>query len=209
MNKQMVKDTAILFCITLVAGLLLGGVYQLTKKPIEQAEIDKKMSAYETVFHDAATFEAYGDFDGEAAQSILNEAGLEKSSIDEVNLAFDSQGEFMGYVVVATNNEAYSGQLQLVVGIQKDGTVNGISYLSLVETVGLGMEAAKPFFMDQFAGKKVEQFSYSKTGATMEHEIDALSGATRTTNAVTNAVNASLVYVNALQEQEAGGEGNE
>ena len=60
------------------------------------------------------------------------------------------------------------------------------------------MEAKKPEFQEQFAGKQVEQFAYSKTGATADNEIDALSGATITTNAVTNAVNAGICYAGEL-----------
>ena len=77
-------------------------------------------------------------------------------------------------------------------GVQMDGTLNGISFLTIEETTGLGMEAKKPSFYTQFSGKKVEQFVYTKSGASESYEIDALSGATITTNAVTNAVNAGL-----------------
>ena len=51
-------------------------------------------------------------------------------------------------------------------------------------------EVLKP----QFADKNVEQFTYTKNGAVSESEIDAISGATITTNAVTNGVNACLYY---------------
>jgi hypothetical protein len=83
-------------------------------------------------------------------------------------------------------------------GVQLDGTTNGISFLSLSETAGLGMEADTDSFKVQFEGKNVEQFRYTKSGATVDEEIDALSGATITTNAVTNAVNAGLTYVQSI-----------
>ena len=110
----------------------------------------------------------------------------------------DADGKILGYVMTITSSEAYGGELQLAMGIRMDGTVNGISFLSLSETIGLGMEAKKPEFQEQFAGKQVEQFVYSKTGAAADNEIDALSGATITTNAVTNAVNAGICYAGAL-----------
>ena len=196
MNKQMIRDSLILFAITLIAGLLLGGVYAITKNPIAKTQEDKKNEAYQAVFTDAAEFTEVTD--AADAQQILADAGYTKDRIDEVKAAMDADGNILGYVMTITSSEAYGGELQLAMGIRMDGTVNGISFLSLSDTIGLGMEAKKPEFQEQFAGKQVEQFVYSKTGAAADNEIDALSGATITTNAVTNAVNAGICYAGAL-----------
>lgn len=196
MNKQMIRDSLILFAITLIAGLLLGGVYAITKNPIAKTQEDKKNEAYQAVFTDAEEFTEVTD--AADAQQILADAGYTKDRIDEVKAAMDADGNILGYVMTITSSEAYGGELQLAMGIRMDGTVNGISFLSLSETIGLGMEAKKPEFQEQFAGKQVEQFAYSKTGAAADNEIDALSGATITTNAVTNAVNAGICYAGAL-----------
>lgn len=196
MNKQMIRDSLILFAITLIAGLLLGGVYAITQNPIAKTQEDKKNEAYQAVFTDAAEFTEVTD--AADAQQILADAGYTKDRIDEVKAAMDADGNILGYVMTITSSEAYGGELQLAMGIRMDGTVNGISFLSLSETIGLGMEAKKPEFQEQFAGKQVEQFVYSKTGAAADNEIDALSGATITTNAVTNAVNAGICYAGAL-----------
>ena len=192
----MIRDSLILFAITLIAGLLLGGVYAITKNPIAKTQEDKKNEAYQAVFTDAAEFTEVTD--AADAQQILADAGYTKDQIDEVKAAMDADGNILGYVMTITSSEAYGGELQLAMGIRMDGTVNGISFLSLSETIGLGMEAKKPEFQEQFAGKQVEQFVYSKTGAAADNEIDALSGATITTNAVTNAVNAGICYAGAL-----------
>lgn len=196
MNKQMIRDSLILFAITLIAGLLLGGVYEITKNPIAKTQEDKKNEAYQAVFTDAAEFTEVTD--AADAQQILADAGYTKDRIDEVKAAMDADGNILGYVMTITSSEAYGGELQLAMGIRMDGTVNGISFLSLSETIGLGMEAKKPEFQEQFAEKQVEQFVYSKTGAAADNEIDALSGATITTNAVTNAVNAGICYAGSL-----------
>ena len=196
MNKQMIRDSLILFAITLIARLLLGGVYAITKNPIAKTQEDKKNEAYQAVFTDAAEFTEVTD--AADAQQILADAGYTKDRIDEVKAAMDADGNILGYVMTITSSEAYGGELQLAMGIRMDGTVNGISFLSLSETIGLGMEAKKPEFQEQFAGKQVEQFVYSKTGAAADNEIDALSGATITTNAVTNAVNAGICYAGSL-----------
>lgn len=211
MNKQMIKDSLILFGITLIAGLLLGGVYAITKGPIAQAQIDKQQAAYQSVFADAVAFQEIGQSSPEAIAKLLQTAGYEKERIDETKLAVDAAGTPLGYVMTVTSTEAYSGELQIAVGIRLDGTVNQISFLSLSETMGLGMEAKQPAFYEQFSNKKVNAFSYTKSGAVADNEIDALSGATITSNAVTNAVNAAIVYAGylGLDTTEAGGEGNE
>lgn len=197
MNKQMLKDSLILFAITLAAGLLLGLVYAVTKEPIVTAQEQKKQNAYQSVFEDATAFEEQA-IDLEEASIVLTEAGYEKDVIDEVQIACDNQGNPLGYVIMVTSKEAYGGSLQLVVGIRLDGTVNRIAFLSLDETMGLGMEAKQPAFYEQFSNKQVDQFVYTKSGANADYEIDALSGATITSNAVTNGVNAAICYAHTL-----------
>ena len=122
---------------------------------------------------------------------------------DQVILTFagtcDKDGNALGYVFVITSHEAYGGDLQLALGVAEDGTTNGISFLSLSETAGLGMQADTDEFKSQFSGKNVAQFKYTKSGVASDEEIDALSGATITTNAVTNAVNAGLSYADYLK----------
>ena len=51
--KSMLKDAGILFLITLVSGLLLGLVYQVTKDPIAVQEEKARMEARQEVFQDA------------------------------------------------------------------------------------------------------------------------------------------------------------
>lgn len=198
MNKQMIKDSLILFIITLVAGLLLGGVYAITKDPIVATQEEKKQEAYLTVFADAADFQDMEGINLEEASAILGEAGYEKYTIDEVKLAVDAGGAPLGYVITVTSMEAYSGELTIALGIRMDGTINQISFLTLAETTGLGMEAKNPQFYEQYSNKQVDSFVVTKTGATAEYEIDALTGATVTSNAVTNAVNAGICYVQSL-----------
>lgn len=193
MNK-ILKNTFILTAITLVAGLLLGIVYEVTKEPIAVAQENAKQEAYQTVLADAATFEEYTDFDENAATTALKEAGYESDDITEVAVAKDESGKDMGYVITVTSHEGYGGDIEISVGILHDGTVKGIEMLSISETAGLGMKASEDTFKDQFKDKQVEKFSYTKSGEKGDDKIDALSGATITTNAVTNAVDSALIY---------------
>ena len=138
MNK-ILKNTLILTAITLIAGLGLGLVHEITLNPIAQAQEKAKKEAWQAVFPDAKL------------------------------------------------------DIQVSVGIQSDGTVTGVSFLSISETAGLGMKAKEPSFYEQYVGKNPTKFAVSKDGGDGE-QIDALSGATITSRAVTGAVNAALGY---------------
>ena len=203
MNK-IVKNTLILTAITVVSGLLLGIVYNVTKEPIAQAQENTKQEAYRAVLTDASSFETV-DFDAESTLSLLSENGYTSDTITEVAEGKDDSGETIGYVISVQSSEAYDGTLDLSVGIGSDGTVKGVEMLSISETAGLGMKADEAEFKDQYKDKNVESFSVTKTGEDGDNMIDAISGATITSNAVTNAVNSALVYY----QNELGGGVNE
>ena len=204
MNK-IVKNTLILTVITVVAGLLLGVVYGVTKDPIAKAQENAKQEAFRSVLSDAETFELDTEFDADAASALLKENGYTSDDISEVAEGKDASGETVGYVVNVTSHEGYGGDIDISVGIREDGTVTGIEMLSISETAGLGMKAKEADFKDQFKDKNVEKFTYTKTGESGDDMIDAISGATITTNAVTNAVDSALVYF----QNELGGGSNE
>ncbi len=191
--KSMLKDAAILFLITLFAGLALGGVYQLTKEPIAVQEELKRTRAMQEVFEDAVQFEEPAGFDAAAVQAVLDQGGHTGSSIDGVSSALDGEGNRLGYVITVTNHEGYGGDIRFTMGVRQDGTLNGISLLAITETAGLGMQAGE-VLVPQFAGRKADSFVYTKGGASADNEVDAISSATVTTNAVTNGVNAGLYY---------------
>ena len=194
MKNKIIKDALALTLITLVAGVALGGVYEITKDPIAKQEAQAKAEAYEQVFTDAAAFEAV-EMDDTLTKTIrdqLDQEGYKAQSIEEVMRAEDQSGETLGYAFAVVTSEGYGGDIRFSMGVQNDGTLNGISILSIGETAGLGMNADTPAYKDQFVGKRVEKLQYTKNGATQDDEINAISGATVTTNAMTNGVNAGL-----------------
>ncbi|XCP83492.1 RnfABCDGE type electron transport complex subunit G [Roseburia hominis] len=200
MNK-IIKNTLILTAITVIAGLALGAVYEVTKAPIAKAQEAAKQEACQQVFPEADSFEAM-EVDADAAAKAIEAMGT-NATVDEVYAA-KVDGSDAGYVVTTTDKDGYGGNIQISVGIMNDGTINGISILDINETAGLGMRAKEPKFYNQYAEKKAERFYVSKDGGDGE-PIDALSGATITSRAVTGAVNTALgYYQNAL-----GGSGNE
>ena len=106
-------------------------------------------------------------------------------------------------MLTVTTHEGYGGDIQFTVGVRNDGTLNGISLLSISETAGLGMQAGD-ILVPQLADKNAYPYVYTKTGSTADNEIDAISGATITTNAVTNGVNAGVYYFQTMLQQGAG-----
>ena len=193
--NTILKNTISITVITLVAGLALGVVQDITAGPIAAQAEKSKEEAYKTVFENAAAFSEYSlDEKGQTEDLVgyLNDNGFSAQTIDEIMVAEDASGETLGYAFTITDSEGYGGDIQFAMGVQNDGTLNGISILSISETAGLGMKATTDDFKNQFKDKNVEKFTYTKTGASSDDEIDAISGATITTNAMTNGVNAGL-----------------
>ena len=187
-KSTILKDALILFLITLIAGSLLGLVNQITLEPIAKSELKAKEEAYQVVFADSSKFE-----ENSQIKDKLKSATFDGAEVTEVLEAKDADGNTVGYVMSITAKEGYGGDIQFTMGVRNDGTINGISILSIAETPGLGMNAEK-VLKPQFAGKTVEKFEYTKTGATADNQVDAISGATITTNAIVNGVNAGLSY---------------
>ena len=197
--KSLVKDALVLFAITLVAGLMLGVVYEVTKAPrAKQAELTR-INAFKTVFTDYFKGkEEFKDVDIseiEAFKDNLKKAGYSEKKV-VVNEAVEAitDDATVGYAVTVTSKEGYGGDIKFTVGFLKNGTVTGISYLSISETAGLGMEAKNASFIKSFVGKTGGEFVVDKDNSLgLPNEIDAISGATITTRAVTNGVNAAYV----------------
>lgn len=205
--KNIVKDTLILFAITLAAGLGLGFVYNITSEARAKQEEKTMAEAYEAVMPGVEKFADVDISSDKINKKISDEIkDNEKNNgispikqfsavVDNVVKAADKDGNELGYIVTVTDNEAYDGSLQMTVGVKEDGTVTGISFLSLSETPGLGMKAGDDSFKNQFKDKKVDYFKYNKSGAKADNEINAISSATITTNAVTHGVNAAISCV--------------
>ncbi len=193
MNKKIVHDALILFAFTVVLGLMLGFVYDMTKEPIAKVNHEKTQAAYRQVFADAASFEAYEGFDESAAQALMSEQGY-ADDIEDVQTAKDAAGNVLGYVITVTAKDASQASITFSVGISNDGTVNGYSITSIAETPGLGMKAAEEAFYSQFEHKNVDAFTVVKSAPVADNEIESISGSTITSAAMANGVNACLVY---------------
>ena len=204
--NALIKDCIKLVTITVIAGAALGAVYCITKAPIAAQKEKAQMEAYAAVFPEAADFTEVEGFSQEAAAEVLASgenpiAGHDDDEITSVVEAVDASGESLGYIFNVTTAEGYGGDISLTVGIQADGTVNGYSILSIKETAGLGMNAQNEEWASQFADKNVDAFTVVKdgSGANDDAKIDAISGATITSEAVAGAMNSCIIYFHTLE----------
>ncbi len=205
---KILKDTAVIFGITLVAGLGLGFVYELTKEPIATQEAQAQADACNEVFKEVneagvldtvetLTFNRI-DVDPSLNEQLKNE-GYDTAYIDSLYEAKKADGTLYGYVIGVTSTSGYGGNIQFYMGITLDDYLKGISILSISETPGLGMNAEN-VLVPQFRNKKLEEYKVVKTGALSSNEIDAITSATITSNAVTNGVNTGVRFYQLLSE---------
>ena len=205
-KQSMIKDALILCAISLIAALALGFVNELTKDRIAQLAAEAKAEAYREVFPEAEQIiEASGNEilakAMEETDAILANGGFSNVTLDEVCLVNDASGNHIGYVASVTL-KAYD-VMTLTFGYNTEGVVTGLAFLSIKETPGIGMKADEPAFKDQFAGNKADQLVSVKSGAG-EGEINAISGATFTTDGVIKGVNAGICFMNELQTRLGG-----
>lgn len=181
--KDIFVPTISLFLICLVVAALLAGTNELTKGPIAQIQAEAEAEAMLSVCPHAETF-----------------SGAEGMEI-EVYQGFDAKGSLVGYAIPSVA-KGYGGDIEIMVGIDLDGQVTGVEILTCEETPGLGANCTKKEFTDMYKQQipSSGEFSVVKDGTGGEGgRIDALTGATITSNAVTQAVNQAVAVYNTLE----------
>ncbi|MFR3340618.1 MAG: hypothetical protein ACLTTL_09275 [Lachnospira pectinoschiza] len=123
--KNIIKDACILFAITLVAGILLGLVYNVTKDPIAQQNEKAKQKAYQEVIADADKFEALdgsyaSDKVAETAKTVLSASATDfsKDEVSEV-VAGIKNGKIIGFVVTVVAHDGYGGDISSLLDFQQ------------------------------------------------------------------------------------------
>ena len=192
------RAAVVLTVITLLAGLALGGVNTLTRDAIEQQALAANMASYSSVVPAAESFgydEAISSNVKEFASEIYGRNLYGKVYINEVVVGQDSSGNAVGYAINVTTADGFEGNITLSVGFDTQGTIQSIAFTELSEPPGMGMRVSEPDFMAQFAGVNVSAFTLNKSGgSTADDEIDSISGASTTSGAVVNAVNAAIDF---------------
>ncbi len=173
--KEIIKPTLVLVIIAIVTSVLLVVTNEITKEPIRAQQIAAENESRQAVLPDADGFD-----EGQTVE--MN--GTQYTYWTATNGA--------GYVF-STQNKGYGGQVVVMTGITSDGNISGVTITEQDETPGLGQKALDASFTDQYLIAVPEDgFTVTKQGAVEDNEIDAISGATITTNAVTNSVNDAI-----------------
>jgi len=173
-----------LFIITAVAGFILGFTNYLTEQPIMKQRIQADMEARLAVLPSAKEFE----------EIEIDEVADENSKIIEIYRAVDADNNIVGYTFKVLTS-GFGGDVEVIVGINSDGIIEGIRIGEHSETPGLGAKASEEGFTEQFAGKAIDmQIEVNKTGDLADNKIQAITGATITSECVSNAVNLAINY---------------
>lgn len=170
----------ILFLLCLGAGLVLGVTHELTQRAIERRAVEGENAAYAALLPGAESFEALAVPEGEAIDGV---------QILSCHRALRA-GEAFG-MIVTTSVAGYRSPIEVTLGIAQDGGVAGVSCggEGFAETVGLGELVREEAFTGQFAGLRAPVAVKQDGGA-----VDAVSGATVSSRAVCEAINAALAY---------------
>ena len=174
MNKKKEPSLAmlvvVLTAISLITALLLGAVNMVTTPQIKLNTEKKTAEAMQAVLPTEDGVYTPVEYTGE------------DSTVQAVYQAGDA-----GYVVQVKPATSFSGNLTIMVGVDTTGACTGISIVSTGETSGLGSNASKPAFADQFIGKTGEVKVTKDSG-----EINAITGATITSRGVCEAVTSAI-----------------
>lgn len=163
-----------LFAISAITALLLGLVNMATAPAIAANQAAKDEKAMAAVLP-ADSYTKVDYTGGDSTVGAIYQAG-------------DA-----GYVVQVSPAGSFSGTLTIMVGVDKNSAVTGVEIVKTGETSGLGANAGKAYFKDQFAGL-TDTAKVTKDGGT----INALTGATITSRAVCNGVNSAVAAVASL-----------
>ena len=176
--KKAVHLGGTLLAVTAVTGIILGIVEHYTSQAIRQVELAAKNEAFKNVMPIAQTFEA-----------------MDKAADDfVVDIVQAKDGNNVVGWCMTVETKSYGGPLQFIAGITKEGTVKAINILSHSDTPGLGARSTEPEFYGQFTDRSALPLKVVKNGASNPDEIAAISGATITSTAVTDGVNAAVNY---------------
>lgn len=161
--------------ISLVASACLGFVYELTKKPIELSNLNKKLNAIKLVVP---------DFNNNPNGEMFRLPTGDGDSLDIYPAKKDNV--ITGYAVNTYSSKGFSGNISLMAGFRPDGTIINITVLDQKETPGLGTKMGEPSFRDQFIDKNPSEFvlKVKKDGG----NVDAITAATISSRAFCDAV---------------------
>jgi electron transport complex protein RnfG len=174
MNKKestFLNMTMSLVVITVIAGISLGFINDITKGPKAKAKLERKVNALKQVLP---------EFNNNPVEQVkLIKSDKIKDSIEIYTGMLDDLQ--IGTAVIGSSEKGYSGLVKLMVGFNPDGSIKNIVVLEQKETPGLGTKMKGEKFIKQFRDKHPSEFNLKpkKDGG----DVDAIAGATISTRA--------------------------
>ena len=185
-KNEFVQLGGILCAITLVVALALGAVNAVTAGPIAEQNAQKIKDSLENVMPGAESEQ----IDVPEGTTVTTETKNATSVTILSAYKMTKDGADAGYCV-EVGPTGFGGAVDTMVGIDSDGKVTGISVISASsETPGLSARSTEPEFQAQFAGQVGTEVAVAKDGGS----IDALTGATITSRAVSEGVVAAAQF---------------
>ncbi len=178
MKKEIIRLASVLFAICFIVTLILALANSVTAPRVAQIKAENTIQMQKKVLPDADSFSQY-----------------EK---DDRVVVGTTSGSFAG-LCVNIAPQGFGDTIEMIVGIDKNGTVSGVEILSFSETPGLGSKAKDASFLEQFQGK-TGQIEVVKGGGAAGNQVDAITAATITSKAVTQGVNDALSIYNEVVE---------
>lgn len=171
--RNIVKLGLILFIVTAVSAGALSLTNNVTKGIIEEKAAEANKVYMQEILPDADDF------------NLVEDPGI--SSVKEVEEVYEALkgGEIHAYVI-KTKTKGYGGDVIILTGVNIDGTIAGIRVASQSETPNLGDKITGEEFCSQFIGKS------TANELSLDGDIDGLTGATVSSRAAINGVNASI-----------------
>jgi electron transport complex protein RnfG len=192
MFKEIIKPALILFMICAVVTGALAYVNGVTEPIIAENNRVAEKESLSEVLPGAESFS-----DPKTAEQLKAE-GFNVS--ERIGKLYEAQkgGKLAGYVI-EVSTKGYGGTIKMFIGIDTAQSITGVKLSSHNETPGLGAKGAEPKFKDQFLGTIPEKaFGVVKSNAKADNEIQAISGATVTSRAVTNGVADAVALVRSM-----------
>lgn len=175
--REIIKLAVVLTVICAVSGLTLALVHDVTKAPIEYAMLKN--------VKEPAVMAVISDFDNDPIKDLIKiPVGTDKKGKEVQLIVFPAKKAGKTFAVAFESSaKGYHGEVGVMVGVNAEkNEVSGISIVSHSETPGLGARITETDFTDSFQGKSLEN-------ELTKDDINALSGATLSTNGVVSAVN--------------------
>lgn len=192
-TKTILKLSLILFTITFVATLLLTLCNYITKDRIAMLEKQKADEAKQSVIENA-------EFRIMTLDKQITDKYASFGPIEAYRAVRD--GKFAGYCI-NLQPSGYIGKINMIVGINPDLSFSGIKIISMSETPGLGAKTGEEAFYGQFSkGKKGNLSVVKNSSSPAENEINAVSGATISSKAVTDGANCALEIATEIIKKE-------